>query len=66
MGYSIGFLSQTAPHLVAETARRTLPLVAQGQVRIDLADILPLEQAGEAQRRQESRKTMGKLLLRVQ
>jgi NADPH2:quinone reductase len=66
MGYSIGFLSQTAPHLVAETARRTLPLVAQGQVRIDITDILPLEQAGEAQHRLESRKTTGKLLLRVQ
>ena len=66
MGYSIGTLSQAAPHLIAETAHRTLPLVAQGQVRIDIADILPLEQAGEAQHLLESRKTTGKLLLRVQ
>jgi NADPH2:quinone reductase len=66
MGYSIGFLSQTAPHLVAETVHRTLPLVAQGQVRIDISDVLPLEHASEAHRRLESRNTTGKLLLQVQ
>jgi NADPH2:quinone reductase len=65
MGYSIGYLSQSAPHLLAETARLTLDLVAQSQVKIDITDILPLEQAGEAHRRLEARDTLGKLLLRV-
>jgi NADPH2:quinone reductase len=66
MGYSIGALAQSAPHLVAQTAREALPLIANGHVRIDITDILPLEQAGEAHRRLESRATTGKLLLRVQ
>jgi NADPH:quinone reductase len=66
MGYSIGSLSSSAPHLVAATARQTLDLIAHSQVKIDITDILPLEQAGEAHRRLESRETMGKLLLRVQ
>lgn len=66
MGYSIGSLSSSAPHLVAATARQTLDLIAHSQVRIDITDILPLEQAGEAHRRLESRETTGKLLLRVQ
>jgi NADPH2:quinone reductase len=66
MGYSIGTLSQSAPHLLATTARQALDLVAQSQVKIDITDILPLSQASEAHRRLESRDTMGKLLLRVQ
>ena len=66
MGYSIGYLSQSAPHLLAATARQALDLVAHGQVRIDITDVLPLEQASEAHRRLESRDTTGKLLLRVQ
>jgi NADPH2:quinone reductase len=66
MGYSIGALARSAPHLIAQTAREALPLIANGHVRIDITNILPLEQAGEAHRRLESRATTGKLLLRVQ
>lgn len=66
MGYSISTLSVTAPHLLADTVRRTLALVAQAQVRVDITDILPLEQASHAHSRLESGETMGKLLLRVQ
>lgn len=66
MGYSIGNLSQIAPHLLAETARTALELVARSQIKIDITDILPLEQADEAHRRLESRDTTGKILLRVQ
>jgi len=65
MGYSIGSLSSTAPHLIAETVRQTLGLVAQSKIKIDITDILPLEQADEAHRRLESGETMGKLLLRM-
>jgi NADPH2:quinone reductase len=66
MGYSIGALARSAPQLIGQTAREALPLIANGHVRIDITDILPLEQAGEAHRRLESRATTGKLLLRVQ
>jgi len=66
MGYSIGALARSAPQLITQTAREALPLIANGHVRIDITDILPLEQAGEAHRHLESRATTGKLLLRVQ
>ncbi|GHO94062.1 NADPH:quinone reductase [Reticulibacter mediterranei] len=66
MGYSIGKLAQSAPHLVAQTARDALTLIANKHIRIDITDVLPLEQAAEAHRRLESRATTGKLLLRIQ
>ncbi|MDQ2715470.1 MAG: zinc-binding dehydrogenase [Chloroflexota bacterium] len=65
MGYSITGLTQSAPHLVAETARKVLPLIANGEVRIDVTTILPLEQAAEAHRLMENRTATGKLLLRL-
>ncbi|QBD79521.1 NADPH:quinone reductase [Ktedonosporobacter rubrisoli] len=65
MGYSLGTLSQTAPHLLAVTARQTLAMVASSQIKIDITRIFPLEQAGEAHRLLESRETTGKLLLRI-
>lgn len=65
MGYSIGTLSQTAPHLLAATVHQTLDLVAHSQIKIDITEIFPLEQAVEAHRRLESGETMGKLLLRI-
>ena len=65
MGYSITGLTQSAPELVAETARKALPLIANGEVRIDISNILPLEQAAEAHRLIEKRTATGKLLLRL-
>lgn len=66
MGYTISGVASASPQLLADTARQSLALVAQSQIRIDITDILPLEQAGEAHRRLESRDTTGKLLLRIQ
>lgn len=65
MGYSLGNLSQTAPHLLAASARQALNLLVQAPIKIDITDTLPLEQASEAHRRLESGATTGKLLLRV-
>lgn len=65
MGYSIGNLSLTAPHLLLPTVRQSLDLLARSQIKIDITDILPLSQAGEAHRRLEARETLGKLLLRL-
>lgn len=65
MGYSISGLIQGTPQLVAETAHKVLPLVANGEVRIDITNVLPLEQASEAHRQMESRAATGKLLLKV-
>ncbi|HLJ34700.1 MAG TPA: zinc-binding dehydrogenase [Ktedonobacteraceae bacterium] len=66
IGYSITSLTQTAPHLIADTVQRVLRLMAEGSLRIDVSAVLPLEQAAEAHQRIESRSHVGKLLLRVQ
>lgn len=66
IGYSITSLSQTAPHLIAETVQQVLRLMATGALKIDVSAIFPLEQAAEAHSSIESRSHVGKLLLHVQ
>ena len=39
--------------------------MADGTVKIDISDVLPLEGAAEAHRRLEDRQTMGQLVLRI-
>ena len=63
MGYSITNLTTLAPQSIAETARKVLPLLASGEIRLEITGILPLEQAAEAHRMMESRTATGKLLL---
>jgi NADPH2:quinone reductase len=65
MGYTLGTLSQSAPHQLAASSRQALSLLAQVPIKIDITNILPLEQAAEAHRLLESGKTTGKLLLQV-
>lgn len=65
LGFNLGALSATRPDLVVPAARAALQLVATGQIRIDVTDVLPLEQAAEAHRRIEQRSTTGKLVLRI-
>ena len=65
MGYSITGLVRSNPQFVAETARKAFPLLANGEVRIDITNVLPLEQAAEAHRLMEGRSATGKLLLRL-
>lgn len=65
VGYSITTLSQTAPHLVAETAQKVVGLLASGALTLAIDGALPLEQAPEAHRRIEARSHVGKLLLQV-
>lgn len=66
MGYSITNLSRVLPKHLAATARRAIDLLVRGQIRLDITDTLPLEQAALAHRRVESNTNTGKLLLRVQ
>lgn len=42
-----------------------MDLLARGEVRVDVTDVLPLADAAEAHRRIERRATTGKLVLRV-
>jgi NADPH:quinone reductase len=65
MGYSIGMLSESAPHVVARQMRDAMALVAGGPVRIFVTGVFPLREAREAHRRLEAGRTTGKLLLSV-
>lgn len=65
LGYSFMGLSRTAPQLIGAAASQALALLANGQARIDITHILPLEQAAEAHRLIEAGTTTGKLLLQV-
>lgn len=65
MGYSLSSLSRSAPHILANTARKALDLLLNGEIRIDITNILPLEQAAEAHKLMESRRSTGKLVLRI-
>ncbi|MBV9231106.1 MAG: zinc-binding dehydrogenase [Chloroflexi bacterium] len=66
VGYSISALNRTNPEHTAATIRRAIDLLVEGHIRVDITDILPLEQAAIAHRRMESSATTGKLLLQVQ
>ncbi|MGH2495665.1 MAG: quinone oxidoreductase family protein [Ktedonobacteraceae bacterium] len=66
VGYSISALNRTNPEHTAATIRRAIDLLVKGHIRINITDILSLEQAAMAHRRMESNATTGKLLLRVQ
>jgi NADPH:quinone reductase len=65
LGFSIGSLSQQDPQRLRAIALRALQYLERGQVRIAITDVLPLSLAGEAHRRIESRRNLGKLLLSV-
>lgn len=65
VGYSITTLTQTAPHLLIETAQQALHLMAMGDLKLPISETLPLEQAAEAHRQIEARTHVGKIVLRV-
>lgn len=65
LGFSLGSLRRTDPARVRPVAERRLADVADGVLRVDVARVLPLDQAVEAHRLLESRRSRGKLVLRV-
>lgn len=65
VGYSIGALAGARPDLLRKHALEALDLVAAGRIRIDVTDVHPLAEAGEAHRRLEGRATRGKTVLEV-
>jgi NADPH2:quinone reductase len=62
-GFYLGRLIGRDPGLVARAAQDVLRLWASGAVRPVVGSELPLEEAGEAHRRIEERKTTGKVVL---
>jgi NADPH2:quinone reductase len=65
IGYSVGWLSETHPADLRRASLEALDLLRFGAVRIDVTEVLDLDQAAEAHRRLESRASRGKLALRV-
>ncbi len=65
LGFNLQQMSMYAPHLVADAARKALALVAAGKIKVDVTDVLPLEEAAEAHRRIEERRSTGKMVLKV-
>lgn len=66
LGYSIGNLSRVDPKHLAASAQRALDLLITGQIRLDITEVLPLEQAARAHQRMESTTNTGQILLKVQ
>jgi len=65
MGYNIGDIAMRAPEVLRRQALAARDMLADGRVRVDVADVLPLEQAAEVHRRLEGGATHGKFLLDV-
>jgi NADPH2:quinone reductase len=65
LGWSITGLAAVEPERVATIARPALAAVAKGDLRIDITDVVPLEDAPRAHQRLEERRSTGKLLLAV-
>jgi NADPH:quinone reductase len=62
-GLSITTLATTRPELLAGVAERSFALVAEGAVRIDVSEVIPLERIADAHRDLESRRTTGKIVI---
>ncbi|CAM3130003.1 zinc-binding dehydrogenase [Paenibacillus lupini] len=65
LGFNLQLLSMVAPQLVADSARKALALVARGEVKVDVTDLLPLHNAWEAHKQIEERRSTGKIVLKV-
>jgi NADPH2:quinone reductase len=65
LGWSITGLASVDPEAVARIARPAFAAVARGDVRVDVTDVFPLDDAARAHRLLEDRASTGKLLLAV-
>jgi NADPH:quinone reductase len=65
LGFNLAAMSQAYPARVGSALRRAVAAVGAGEMRVELTERLPLEQATEAHRRVESGATTGKLVLGV-
>ena len=65
VGFSISAFAEQLPERLADLSLRAFDLVASGKVRVDVTDVLPMEEAFEAHRRMDERSVLGKLVLGV-
>jgi len=65
LGFNLQQLTAHDPDRVSQAAREALRLVADGEIKVDVTDMLRLEEAPEAHRRLQAGITKGKLVLAV-
>jgi NADPH2:quinone reductase len=65
VGYNIGALAKRAPDVVRRHSLAALELLATRRVRVDIADVVPLERAAEVHERLQSGASNGKFLLEI-
>jgi NADPH2:quinone reductase len=65
LGFSLGTTRKKRPDLIRDTAKKVLPYLIDGRLKIKIGQQFSLEQAAEAQQWVESRQSIGKVLLRV-
>ena len=65
MGFNLAAFSATHPEVVHAALARAADALAAGEMRVDVNETLPLEEAEQAHRRIESGQTTGKIVLAV-
>lgn len=64
-GFNLAFYITTKPHLWQEALGIVIGLLSEGRLNVDTSTSFPLEEAAEAHRQIEARKTMGKVVLTI-
>jgi NADPH:quinone reductase len=65
LGFSIMGLAAADPQRVRRTSQFALDAVAKGRLRLDITEVFDLEEAAEAHKHLESRRSRGKLVIAV-
>ncbi|WP_026693111.1 quinone oxidoreductase family protein [Peribacillus kribbensis] len=65
LGFSLGTTRKQRPEILQETAAKVLALLAEGRLQMKIGRHFALEEAAEAHRWVESRKSTGKVILDV-
>jgi NADPH:quinone reductase len=66
LGFSLGTTRKERPHLLRDTADHVLGYLAEGRLKMKIGKRFSLEEAAEAHRWVESRKSTGKVLLSIE
>lgn len=64
LGFSLGTTLRHRPEIIQETAAHVLPMLEKKHIQLFVWGAYPLESAGKAHEEIQSRKTVGKLLLK--
>lgn len=64
MGFNLGALTAAQPELVGTYLRRALQLVADGEVKVQVTDVVPITQAPSVLVRLRAGSTVGKTVLK--